>query len=353
MKTNPALEFSVITGCLRISKESIFTGLNNLRTNTILNTKYSEHCGFEEYEVLEILKYYGLEHKFDTIKRWYDGYLFGNTEIYNPWSIMYYVDDLRTDPTDYPKANWINTSSNSIIRTLVEQSDDETKAIIERLIHGGSVETSIKETVTYGDLTNADENIWSFLYFTGYLRVKELLQTGEVTGDCAVYSLVIPNLEIKSCYNDIIIQYFNKYRRQVNKAELYKALLNRDAEGFAEQITKLLQKSISYYDHVESFYHGLVSGLLFGNSYYSIESNKETGNGRSDLILYQQDRFINAIILEFKACRTDEDVDTAAQRALAQINDRNYAAEARNRGYKNIIKYGIAFKNKLCCAVVE
>ena len=349
LKTNPALEFSVITGCLRISKESIFTGLNNLKTNTILSVKYAEHFGFEEYEVLDLLEYYNLQYKFGIIKKWYDGYLFGKTEIYNPWSIMYYIDDLTSNPDEIPKANWINTSSNNIIRTLVGQSDDETKAAVELLIHGGSVETTLKETVTYGDLTESNENIWSFLFFTGYLKIKSVKKAGTK----ALYSLVIPNLEIHDCYTDIIMQYFNAYKRAINKDDLYTALLSRDAAGFAEPITKLLKASISFYDNTEAFYHGLVSGLLAGNIYYKAESNRETGNGRSDLILYQNDRFINAIIMEFKVCRADEEVDTAAKRALLQINDRDYASEARNRGYRNIIKYGVAFKDKVCYAVVE
>ena len=351
LKTNPALEFSVITGCLRISKESIFTGLNNLKTNSIMNVKYSECFGFEEFEVRKLLGYYGLEHKFESIKRWYDGYLFGNTEIYNPWSIMCYIDDLLTDPDEHPKANWINTSSNSIIRSLIEQSDSETRSVIERLMNGGSVVTHIKETVTYGDLKDGSENIWSFLLFTGYLKIKELISSGEETGEPAVYSLVIPNLEIKSCYSDIIIQYFETYKRAVNKNELYTALLSRDAAGFAAQITGLLKRSISFYDHTEAFYHGLISGLLSGNVYYKLESNREAGSGRSDLILYQQDSAVNAVIMEFKVCRGNEPADTAAKRALKQINDLDYAAEAVSRGYKNIIKYGVAFKDKICFAV--
>lgn len=315
--------------------------------------KYAEHFGFEEYEVLDLLEYYNLENKFGIIKKWYDGYLFGKTETYNPWSIMYYVDGLTSNPDEIPKANWINTSSNNIIKTLVGQSDDETKAAVELLIHGGSVKTTLKETVTYGDLTESNENIWSFLFFTGYLKIQNCIPTNEETGDDAVYSLVIPNLEIKSCYTDIIMQYFNSYKRAINKDGLYSALIGRDAAGFAAPITKLLKSSISFYDNTESFYHGLVSGLLAGNIYYKAESNREAGNGRSDLILYQNDRFINAIIMEFKVCRADEEVDTAAKRALRQINDRDYASEARNRGYKNIIKYGVVFKDKICYAVVE
>ena len=166
---------------------------------------------------------------------------------------------------------WANTSSNNIIGTLISQADDETKGIIENLIHGGSVETVLKETVTYGDLTENNENIWSFLFFTGYLKIKEIVKTGELTGEPTIYSLVIPNLEIKSCYTDIIIQYFEIYKKAINKDNLYKALLGRNAQDFSEQITDLLRKTISFYDSTESFYHGLISGLLSGNVYYKVE----------------------------------------------------------------------------------
>ncbi|MGN1116631.1 MAG: AAA family ATPase, partial [Candidatus Ornithomonoglobus sp.] len=353
LKTNPALEFSVITGCLRISKESIFTGLNNLEVNSILSDTYSESFGFIQAEVDELLRYYGIEEKRQAMKTWYDGYLFGKSEVYNPWSALNQAKTWARDIDAFTVPWWANTSSNNIIKTLVGQSDDETKAAVELLIHGGSVETTLKETVTYGDLTDCNENIWSFLFFTGYLKIQAVIPTNEETGDAAVYSLVIPNLEIKSCYIDIIIQYFNAYKRAINKDDLYTALIGRDAVGFAEPITKLLKSSISFYDNTEAFYHGLVSGLLAGNIYYKAESNRETGNGRSDLILYQQDSAQNAIILEFKVCKGNEKADTAAKRALRQINDCDYAAEARSQGYRNIIKYGVAFKDKVCYAVVE
>ena len=173
------------------------------------------------------------------------------------------------------------------------------------------------------------------------------------SGTKFVYSLIIPNLEIHGCYTDIIDEYFSKYKKTVDRDALYKALLGKDAGGFAEMITGLLKKSISYYDNAEQFYHGLIAGLLSWNIYYKAVSNRETGSGRSDLILYQQDRFINAVILEFKVCRRNEEITDAARRALAQIDERGYDAEARELGYRNIIKYGIAFKNKLCCAVAE
>lgn len=353
LKTNSALEFSVITGCLRISKESIFTGLNNLAVNSILSNKYSESFGFVQYEVDELMKYYNIEEKSQLMKKWYDGYLFGKSEVYNPWSVLNQVKEWSEDKDISAIPWWTNTSSNNIIRTLVSQADNETKDIIENLIHGGSVETVLKETVTYGDLTENNENIWSFLFFTGCLKIKEIVKTGEVIGEPTIYSLVIPNLEIKSCYTDIIIQYFEIYKKAINKDNLYKALLGRNAQDFAEQITDLLRKTISYYDSTESFYNGLISGLLSGNVYYKVESNRETGDERSDLVLYQQDVAQNAVILEFKVCGKNETADDAAKRALKQINDRDYASKAREDGYKNIIKYGVAFKGKMCYAIVE
>lgn len=353
LKTNSALEFSVITGCLRISKESIFTGLNNLAVNSILSNKYSESFGFVQSEVDELMRYYNIEEKSQLMKKWYDGYLFGKSEVYNPWSVLNQVKEWSEDKDISAIPWWTNTSSNNIIRTLVSQADNETKDIIENLIHGGSVETVLKETVTYGDLTENNENIWSFLFFTGYLKIKEIVKTGELTGEPTIYSLVIPNLEIKSCYTDIIIQYFEIYKKAINKDNLYKALLGRNAQDFAEQITDLLRKTISYYDSTESFYHGLISGLLSGNVYYKVEANRETGDGRSDLVLYQQDVAQNAVILEFKVCGKNETADDAAKRTLKQINDRDYASKAREDGYKNIIKYGVAFKGKMCYAIVE
>ena len=353
LKTNSALEFSVITGCLRISKESIFTGLNNLAVNSILSNKYSESFGFVQSEVDELMEYYNIEEKSQLMKKWYDGYLFGKSEVYNPWSVLNQTKEWFDDKDILAMPWWANTSSNNIIRTLIGQADDETKGIIENLIHGGSVETVLKETVTYGDLTENNENIWSFLFFTGYLKIKEIVKTGELTGEPTIYSLVIPNLEIKSCYTDIIIQYFEIYKKAINKDNLYKALLGRNAQDFAEQITDLLRKTISFYDSTESFYHGLISGLLSGNVYYKVELNRETGDGRSDLVLYQQDVAQNAVILEFKVCGKNETADEAAKRALKQINDRDYASKAREDGYKNIIKYGVAFKGKICYAIVE
>ena len=349
LKTNPALEFSVITGCLRISKESIFTGLNNLEVNSILSDIYSDFFGFVQPEVDDMLRYYGIQDKRGDMKKWYDGYTFGGSEVYNPWSVLCQTKAWAQNSGALISSWWTNSSSNSIIRTLIEHSGEDAKSSIEKLMRGGSIETYIKETVTYGDLTDCSENIWSFLLFTGYLKVRSVKSSGTKF----VYSLIIPNLEIHGCYTDIIDEYFSKYKKTVDRGALYKALLGKDAGGFAEMITDLLKKSISYYDNAEAFYHGLIAGLLSGNIYYRAVSNRETGSGRSDLILYQNDRFINAVIMEFKVCRANEEITAAAQRALRQIDERDYAAEARGIGYKNIIKYGIAFKDKICFAITE
>lgn len=349
LKTNPALEFSVITGCLRVSKESIFTGLNNLVADSILSEHYSECFGFEEYEVIKMLQHYGFEDKLSTFKRWYDGYLFGKTEIYNPWSIVNYVYHLTANPDAYPVAAWINSSSNSIIRELVNHAEEDTREIIENLMSGGAVNATLNETVTYGDLTAKSENIWSFLFFTGYLKVK----TAEHVNDETTYSLVIPNIEIRQCYKHIILEYFNAAIRNTDNDKLYEAFLNKDTDSITKQLNTLMKRTISYYDTKEAFYHGLLTGLLSRNSDYRVESNRETGDGRSDIILYQEGYEDNAIILELKVCKKSENIRIIAAKALEQINERDYAAEARNLGYVNIFKYGIAFKGKFCCVTTE
>lgn len=353
LKTNDALEFSVITGCLRISKESIFTGLNNLEVNSILSETYSEHFGFVQSEVDDILEYYNLSQKRDELKKWYDGYLFGSTEVYNPWSVLKQIKEWGINQNAFAKAHWINTSSNEIVENLIGKADKAVKEQIESLINGESIEAPIRETITYDDMNRVNENIWSFLFFTGYLKVKSVVSVSNDSGEEAIYELVIPNIEIKSCYKSVIMEYFNKYKESVDKKRLFEALLNKDTKTFSDEITKLLEKSISYYDNKESFYHGLIAGLLSEEASFKAQSNREMGNGRSDLVIYDNLFFEYAIILEFKVADDNERIDNAAKRALTQINEKRYDAEAVQMGYKNIIKYGIAFKDKVCYAVVE
>ena len=349
LKTNDSLEFAVVTGCLRVSKESIFTGLNNFATNSILSDKYAEYFGFEEYEVKALLDYYDMDAYFGITKEWYDGYVFGTKEVYNPWSVMNYADRLLTETDKDPRNEWVNTSSNSIIKRLIETVDANTKQIVERLMNGGSIETRLDETVTYAELDSKKENIWNFLFFTGYLKT---ISARNVYGE-KLYTLVIPNKEIYLCYKKMIMSYFDEQKNKIDRSELYKALLSRDADGFAERISDLLDSGISFYDRAENFYHGLIAGLLSNNKYYRLESNRETGDGRCDIILYQQNRADNAVIIELKLCMENEMIEDGCKRALKQINDRRYSSEAERRGYRNIIKYGIAFKDKLCGAICE
>lgn len=349
LKTNDSLEFAVVTGCLRVSKESIFTGLNNFATNSILNDRYAEYFGFEEVEVRELLDYYDFGEYFDLTKEWYDGYRFGQTEVYNPWSVMNYAVRLLTETDKEPRAEWINSSSNSIIRKLVEEADAETKEVIERLMSDGSVRTRLDETVTYADLDKRKENMWNFLFFTGYLKMTDV---ENIDGE-RYYTLVIPNKEIHLCYKNIIMSYFEERKEKVDRGELFNAFINRDADKVAGIITKLMQGSISYFDKAENFYHALIIGLLTGNYNYKIRSNRESGSGRYDIALYQQDEFDTAIIIELKICEEKEGLKAGCRRALQQIYDKHYTDEAEADGYTNIIKYGIAFKGKMCGAICE
>ncbi len=350
LKTNDNLKLSVITGCLRVSKESVFTGLNNFKVGSIDVMKYSDGFGFTPDEVKEILKYYEIEEKEEEIKHWYDGYVFGRQEIYNPWSVLNQIDTwINEDYDDMPQPWWINTSGNDILQVLIKNSDRESKDIIENLIKGGSVETYINQTVTYGDLAENPDNIWSFLYFTGYLKAISY----KMEDRKKKYTMVIPNLEVRECYKDTIMMYFDRLSRSTDKEKLYKLLLSGKAEEFAECVTKVLKETISFYDTAENFYHGFLAGLLSQHPDFKVKSNRENGDGRTDLTLVQRDGYKYAIILEFKVCGKGEMEEEAAERALKQINDRHYDEEVREDGYREVLKYGIAFCGKACYAVGE
>ncbi len=349
LKTNDNLEFSVITGCLRVSKESIFTGLNNLTVATIMSRMYSSCCGFTQDEVNELLKYYGQEEKLEELKIWYDGYIFGRTEVYNPWSVINQVKEWRIDCDDIPQPWWINTSGNDIIRTLVEYADDEINEQIEELIQGKSITTTLNENVTYMDIKEEGENIWSFLYYTGYLKIIEVIPGEE--GEEEEYRMVIPNLEVRRCYRKIIRNYFKSHTsKNVNKSRLYAYLLEGKADEFAESVTEIMEDTISFYDTAENFYHGFLAGILTGYEGYRVKSNRENGNGRTDLTILQKRPRETAVIIEFKVCGSEEELEKTAEKALEQIENRKYDSEIRMDRYKNILKYGIAFCKKECCA---
>ena len=349
LKTNNSLEFSVITGCLRISKESIFTGLNNLNIYPITESLFSDNFGFTELEVLDMIKYYKIENKFSEIKEWYNGYMFGKTEIYNPWSVIKYVQAVSHDNTSFPKPYWSNTSSNSIIKDLISKGDSDTREKIELLINGGSIEKIIYEDITYENVNINTDYIWSFLLFTGYL--KTIAQ--RLDGVHIQYEMVIPNLEVLSIYKNKIMEWMNENIRAISRDDLFNAMLKGETENLEDILCDWLQRSISYYDTKENFYHGFLVGLLSGFDNYSVKSNRETGNGRSDIFVLENRRRKLAIVIEIKVASKFNDMDTKCDEALKQIEDKNYEAELKNDGYQKVMKYGVAFYDKSCKVKIE
>ena len=344
LKTNDALEFAIVTGCLRISKESIFTGLNNLDMNSILSDTYAEYFGFTEPEVEEMLKNYELEEKFSEVKQWYNGYLFGNTEVYNPWSILNYVKAAVKNANALPKAYWSNTSSNSIVRELIETAEAGAKEEIERLIDGGTIEKPVHEEITYEDIHQSQDNLWNFLFFTGYLK-KE---SERFVDDRIYITLSIPNKEVRHIYRTTIQEWFGDYRKTLDIKSFYQAALSGNVEDTETFLSDLLEKSISYHDKKEDFYHGVMLGLFSGISGYEMRSNREYGNGRPDLVLCPYNPRKPLVIFEFKYRKTFKEMADGCQAALAQIEEKKYAAPFLDKGYQKIIKYGICFCEKTC-----
>ncbi len=347
LKTNDSLEFGILTGCLRVSRESIFTGLNNPKINSITTLDYSEYFGFTEPEVRKIVEDYNISERFDDIKDWYDGYLFGKTEIYNPWSILNFISDSRKDSNILLKAYCSNTSSNDIIRELIFNGELETKSLIQDLMNGKSIEKPMYEEITYRSINVNDEYIWSFLLFTGYLK-----QIDSFLKDNIIYSkMVVPNQEVKSIYQNTISQWFKEKIRNTGTSELFNAVIAGNAEMFAKEVNKWLRKCISYQDNYESFYHGFLAGLLLGSEEYTIKSNRENGNGRTDIVICEYQGRTVAVIIEIKIADKYIDLEKKCDEALNQIESRNYESELIELGYQNIIKYGIAFCSEKVCRV--
>lgn len=345
VKTNVSLAFSVITGCLRISKESIFTGLNNLEMISILNEYYTEHFGFTNEEVEEIAKYYCFEEKLTEIKSWYKGYIFGKTEIYNPWSLINHTKALYKNIEAYPNPYWSNTSSNSVVKSLVEKADNITKSEIERLIVGETIEKQVHEEITYEDIYENMDNLWNFLFFTGYLKKV----SDRMEGDKRYVTLKIPNEEIKYIYENSIVNWFRENIKTKDLTKLHTALLEGNVQVFQKELTMLLQESISFYDSAENFYHGFVVGVLMHMEGYLVKSNREGGSGRSDI--YIQDRGAGeekAIIIEIKQTKVVKELEIKAEKALEQIEINNYDNDFIEDGYEEIMHVGIAFFKKRC-----
>ena len=344
LKTNQYLQFAVITGCLRISKESIFTGLNHLNIISVLDKKYSEHFGFTEQEVLQMMSYYEVESRFSTMKEWYDGYLFGDTEVYNPWSVIKFLYDLYSDVEAYPHPYWINTSSNDIIKDLIARADRETKGQIETLLVGGILDIQVHEEVTYGDMHSNGENLWNFLYFTGYLTKES-----EYFKESSIFLRArIPNIEVKTIYQNTILNWLKAVIKKEDFHDLYLAMEEGDAQKMTDILNGQLFRTISFYDSAENFYHGFLTGILSQSENYLVQSNRETGNGRSDIMVKSPSLRGRSFVLELKVSGSIADLENNAEKALQQIYDKRYMEELRAEGYRKIDCYGISFFRKDC-----
>ena len=345
LKTNESLGFGVVTGCLRISRESIFTGLNNLDVVSVLNEDYAEYFGFTQDETDAFLETYGIAYKGDEVKKWYDGYLFGHTEVYNPWSVINYVKDIVRGNTEFPKPYWSNTSSNSIVRELIENADDSTRQELEELAEKGTIEKPVHEDITYADIYKSQDNLWNFLFFTGYLKaVKRSFREQQI-----YLSMTIPNEEILYIYKNNIQEWSLQCIGKQDLSGLVKAFEEGDCETASDIITGQLMETISFYDYKEDYYHGFIAGLLKNNGRFFIKSNRESGLGRYDLTLRtKRIRKGRAIILEFKVAGSIHGLEKGCMEALEQIESLHYDSDIIEEGYTDILKYGLCFYKKEC-----
>ena len=351
LKSNQALKFAVLTGCLRISKESIFTGLNNLQVYSIMDKQFEEHFGFTDDEVKKMLDYYGLSDKFVITKEWYDGYQFGNLSVYCPWDVIKYAHDLRADSNAKPKAYWINTSSNSIVKRFVHRATKQTQKEIEKLIAGEGVWKEVRQNITYNELDKTIDHLWSVLFMTGYLTQIE-------QKDDDKYLLVIPNKEVRQIFVQQVKEWFSEITVQDMSSihAFANAFKTGDAETIEQMFTSYLKKTISIRDSSvptakkENFYHGILLGLFAPMEDWIVSSNVETGDGYSDIVVEIEDDEIG-IIIEVKYGDKGA-LDTACVNALEQIEDRNYVEILEDHGMQTIFKYGIGCYHKRCKVVM-
>lgn len=339
LKDNSSLKFAVITGCLKIAKESIFTGTNNFVSDTISSTRYNEYYGFTQQDVDKLLADAEIEEKAELIKEWYDGYNFGEFEVYCPWDVMNYLRDLQNNLNARPVSYWKNTSDNAIIRSFIDYTGAAIRKKLEVLIAGGSICQKIEEDLTYDYLHSSEDNLWSILYLTGYLtKVGERDKDGQI-------ELRIPNKEVKEIFESTVRKWFEDSARVTNRKDLFDAVWNKDADKATKEISTLLRMTISYYDYRENFYHAFLAGIFAGAG-YSVESNREYGEGRSDIVIYN-DVTGQVAVFEAKYSRKLEDLEKDCQKALDQINTKMYAKEFED-AYEEVLCYGIAFYKKRC-----
>ena len=354
LKTNEFLQFAVLTGCLRISKESIFTGLNNFKVMSITDSRFDEQFGFTDEEVRKLLSDYGMDSHFDEVKEWYDGYHFGRADVYCPWDVINHADHLRDDGDAKPQTYWINSSGNSLVRRLINRADSSTKDEIERLIAGEAIEKVIRQDLTYDEIENSIDNIWSVLFTTGYLT-----KVGEVKladSESYAYKLIIPNKEVREVFVLQIQEWFKAVVANDNDTMklLSKAILDKDETILARQLNIVMGRMISILDTKapddmkENFYHGLLLGLLRGsNPEWLIRSNRESGDGFSDILIKPENPDLG-IVIEVKYAKEFKKLDAACDAAMAQIKEKRYDETLRDEGRCDILAYGIAFCRKRC-----
>ena len=341
LKDNPSLRFAVVTGCLRISRESIFTGTNNFVSDTIFDTRLNEYFGFLQDEVEQLLTAIGAKDKAGIVKEWYDGYHFGSYDVYCPWDVLNYGNRLQTTGSDVPVSFWKNTSDNAIIRSFVEIQSDIITDKLETLMSGGFIRQKIVEDLTYDYLHSSEENLWSVLYLTGYLTIDRK-ESRVLDGE---YALIIPNAEIQEIFETTIQKWFQDYAASCDRRKLFTAVWNGDTEQMSVEMNRLLRQTISYYDYREDFYHAFLAGIFAGAG-YMVESNNEYGEGRSDIVVKDL-RDGRAAVFEVKYAKRLTDLEQECEKAVMQIDDRMYAKTLEDR-YDQVSCFGIAFYKKRC-----
>lgn len=353
LKTNDSLNFAVLTGCLRVSKESIFTGLNNFKILSITDTRFDEQFGFTDTEVRKLLSDYHLEDRFAEVKEWYDGYRFGKADVYCPWDVVNFVDRVKDDPEARPEAYWINTSGNDLVKRFIDKANKTTKNEIERLINGEAIEKELRLDLTYEEIDQSIENLWSVLFTTGYLT-----QTGRA--ESGAYRLVIPNREVREVFRLQINEWFKRsiFTNTERLTTFWKAFEEGDTEGIEQYLNRVLSNSISVFDtkarkeEKESSYHNLLVGILTGNADWLVKSNVEAGDGFADIIV-ETDNPDAGIVAELKYTKNFNEMRIACRRAMNQIRERRYQEYLLNDDRRDIRLYGFAFCKKRCCVISE
>ena len=353
LKTNDALEFAILTGCLRVSKKSIFTGLNNFKILSITDSRFDEQFGFTDQEVRELLAFYHVENRFEETKEWYGGYHFGNVDVYCPWDVMNHVDRIKDDLKARPEEYWTNTSGNDLVKRFVDKANKTTRNEIERLIAGEAIEKQIRLDLTYDEIDNSIDNLWSVLFTTGYL-------THAGISDDGVYKLVIPNKEVREVFKLQIQEWFKKsiFSNTEQLQNFWKAFEEGDTDGIEKYLNRVLSNSVSVFDtksqngEKENSYHNLLVGILTGNADWLVKSNVEAGEGFADIIVETDDPDAG-IIVELKYAKEFKDMEQACRNALEQIKDRRYQEYLLNDDRRDILIYGIAFCTKRCKVMAE